>query len=400
VAPTGLTATESSSIEGYDPFDPSVIEDPFPYYAWLREHAPYYHNVERDIWVVSRFDDVRAALRNYDVFSSTEGVGSERRPVPMLVAYDPPEHTRLRRIVQRDFTPTAIDRAWSATVQTLVDELVDDMLAVGTLDAATELAYPLPIAIIADVLGVERERRVEFKRWSDDVMAALGGGLDPETSLKVETAIGEFATYCQGVITARRARPGPDLVSLLIEPRGDERLTDLELVAFVVLLMVAGNETTTNLVANMILEFCRQPEQWDVLRARPELVPNAIEEILRYQSPVQGFFRNTLEPIERHGVTIPAGEKVMLLYGSANRDPSVFPDPERFDVTREPSVHLAFGAGIHMCLGAPLARLEATLLLQRLVSSVARFELTDDAVRPLNPLLRGVSHLPVKVTPA
>ncbi|MFN8036120.1 MAG: cytochrome P450 [Acidimicrobiia bacterium] len=150
----------------------------------------------------------------------------------------------------------------------------------------------------------------------------------------------------------------------------------------------------------MILEFCRHPDQYDAVRARPELVPNAIEETLRYRSPVQGFFRNTLAPFERHGVTIPAGAKVMLLHGSANHDPTLLPDPERFDVTREPSVHLAVGTGIHMCLGAPPAPLEATVLLRRLVGRVARFEPAGEPVRPHNPLLRGVAHVPVTVTPA
>lgn len=401
MAPADLTTIDGTDpINGYDPFDPAVTVNPFPYYAWLRDHAPVYHNEARGIWVLSRYDDVRAALRSHEVFSSTEGVGSERRPLPMLVAYDPPEHTRLRRIVQRDFTPTAINTTWTPTVAALVDELVGDLIERGTADVSTTLAYPLPIAVIADILGVPRDRRDQFKRWSDEVMAALGGGLDAETSARVETAILEFAEYCYGVIKKRRHQPGDDLISLLVSPRGGELLTEDELVSFVVLLLVAGNETTTNLIGNMILAFCRNPEQWAALRARPELVPNAMEEILRYDPPVQGFFRNTTQPYELHGSTIPAGEKVMMLYGSANHDPTVFPDPERFDVTRAASVHLAFGAGIHVCLGAPLARLEGTLLLRRLVERVELFELAGDVVRPHNPLLRGVAHLPVTVTPA
>lgn len=389
-----MTATPTP-LDAYDPFASDVIADPFPHYAWMREHAPVFHNATHELWALTRYDDVRAALRNHDVFSSTEGVGSERRPVPMMISYDPPDHTRLRRMVQRDFTPKAITTVWEPVVERLVDELVDDLIERGTADLSETVSYPLPVALIADILGVPRDRRPDFKRWSDNTIDALGGGLDPEASYAAELGIIEFAQYCLAQIQDRRAHPGDDLISLLLEPRSGEVLSDDELVSFVVLLLVAGNETTTNLIGNMVLTFMRHPDQWTRLKTRPDLVPAAIEEVLRYESPIQGFFRNTLVDHELHGVTIPAGAKVMMLYGAANRDERHFVDPDEFRVDRARQDHLAFGAGIHLCLGAPLARLEGTYLLRRLLERVDHFEPAGPVVRTRNPLLRGVRHLPV-----
>lgn len=387
------------SVTTYDPYAADVMHDPYPYYAWLRENAPLFHDEVNGFWVISRYADVQWALRDHEVFSSTEGVGAERRPVPMMIALDPPDHTRLRRIVQHEFVPKAITE-WAPRVQQLVDARLGDALAEDRVDWPSVVAHPLPIQVIAEMLGVPGEDRARFKRWSDDTLDALGGGLAPEQSARVEAAIIEFSQYLYDAILTRRARPADDLISLLLNPRRGEVLTDNEIVSFTMLLLVAGNETTTNLIGNLALAFVENPDQWALLKADRSLVPQAVEEILRLDSPIQGFFRNTLTAVERNGVTIPAGEKVMVLFGSANHDPDVFPDPERFDITRPATNHLAFGSGIHLCLGAPVARLEATLLLQSMLERIDHLELAGDVQRTTNPLLRGVARLPLRVVPA
>lgn len=394
-----MATVGSMSMTTYDPYAADVMHDPYPYYEWLRENAPLFHDEVNRFWVISRYADVHWALRNHEVFSSNEGVGAERRPVPMMIALDPPDHTRLRRIVQHEFVPKAIAE-WAPRVRQLVDARLDDALAAEQVDWPSVVAHPLPIQVIAEMLGVPGEDRIRFKHWSDDTLDALGGGLAPEQSARVEAAIIEFSQYLYDAILTRRERPADDLISLLLNPRKGEVLTDNEIVSFTMLLLVAGNETTTNLIGNLALAFVENPDQWALLKADRSLVPQAVEEILRLDSPIQGFFRNTLTAVERNGVTIPAGEKVMVLFGSANHDPDVFPDPERFDITRPATNHLAFGSGIHLCLGAPVARLEATLLLRSMLERIDHLELAGDVQRTTNPLLRGVARLPLRVVPA
>lgn len=384
----------------YNPFDPATIADPYPAYQWLRNEAPVFHNAEHDIWAISRFADVYAALRDYTTYSSEQGVGSEYRPVPMLIAQDPPDHTRLRRIVQREFIPKAI-ASWQPKIEALVDDLVGNALeADGPVDWVDAVATPLPVWVIMEMLGLPHEDRPQVKRWSDATMAALGGRLDDVARGQTEAEIIAFAEYLFTHVQAERAAPSDNLMAHLLSPRSGEVLTNDELVSFVMLLTVAGNETTTNLLAGFVALMAQYPEQWDILRARPTLIANAIEEILRYESPIQGFFRTTAREVALHGETIPEGAKVMMLYASANRDEAAFAAADRFDVRREVSNHLAFGAGIHLCLGAPLARLEAVTLVRVLVERVARFELVGPGERAHNPLLRGWHRLPVRLIPA
>jgi cytochrome P450 len=384
----------------YDPFDPRTIDDPYAAYAWLRSNAPAYRNPDHNIWVLSRFADVNAALRDYETYSSEQGVGSDYRPVPMMIANDPPEHARLRRIVQRDFVPKAIEH-WRPRIEVLVDELLGRALASdGPVDWIDQVAMPLPVWVIADMLGVPRGDRDAIKAWSDDTLTALGGRLDLETSARVETNILRFTEYLYGQINGHRATPSDDLISTMLAPRSGEVLTDDELVSFAALLVVAGNETTTNLFGSFVQLMIEYPEQWETLRARPDLIPNAVEETLRFESPIQGFFRTTTREVALHGETIPTNAKVMMLYGAANRDDAAFAGAGRFDVRREVSNHLAFGSGIHLCLGAPVARLEATVLIRALIDRVERFEPVGEMERTSNPLLRGVRRLPVRLIPA
>jgi cytochrome P450 len=261
---------------------------------------------------------------------------------------------------------------------------------------------PFPVQVIAELMDVPVERRADFKRWSDNTVQALGGAVDltPAERAKVEMTIGEFAMYFFNVIGERkpRAAEASDLVSLLIRPNEDgEALSDMEIVSFCILLLVAGNETTTNLIANSAYHLMREREQWHKLRADPGLDRSAIEESLRYDAPIQGFFRNTTQPVEIAGVTIEADSKVMLLYGSANRDESKFPEADRFLVDRNPSDHLAFGVGPHTCLGAHLARLEMRVLLRHVHAKLQSMRLEAEPVRTQNPLLRGMASLKVSL---
>jgi len=389
-------------ISSYDPFHPAVMADPYPYYRWLREHAPCYRNTQRDIYVLSRYDDVLWALRNPTAFSSDQGVGYERRPVPMMIAYDPPEHLRLRRIVSSRFTKRQVAR-WADRIQTIVDRLLDGILEAGRVDLVDSLSGPSPVQVIADMMGIPMERRADFKRWSDSTVEALGGAVDlsAEERERVEFTIFEFAMYFQGVIKERRAKGdanAEDLISLLIQANEDgERLTDPELVSFCVLLLVAGNETTTNLISNTALNLMKHPEQWSKLRANPGMIESFVEESLRFDSPIQGFFRNTKQAIELHGVTIPENAKVMVSYASANRDGDHFPEPDQYRIDRNPDDHLAFGKGNHSCLGAQLARLEARILARSCLERIAGMTLCGEPERTANPLLRGLARLPVEV---
>ncbi len=395
--------TPTSSIAGYDPFAPDVLDDPYPSYAWLRAEAPAYHVEEHDVWVLSRYADVVGALRDPATFSSNEGVSFERRPVPMLIAMDPPDHTRLRRLVARTFTPRAIT-SWAPRIDRLVDEILDRAFEAGDVDFVTAVSEPLPVTVIAEMMGVPIERQADFRRWSDATIETTGGVISEEN----ERLIMELATFFNELIAERRAAGDADtrddLISVLFgeTPEGD-RLSDGEILAFCVLLLVAGNETTTNLISNAVHELLDRPDQWQAVVDRPELIPSLVEESLRWVSPVQGLYRNTLVDAVVAGSTIPAGAKVLVLYASANRDTDHWPDADRFRADRYPTGmhgadHLAFGNGIHLCLGSHLARLEATLLAEKLVARLARLERTGDVVRGRNPSIRAVKHLPVTMT--
>ena len=392
-----------TAVPAYDPFDPAVIADPYPYYQALRRDAPVYACEPRGIWVVSRYHDVRNALADTDRFSSTQGVGYERRPVPMMIAYDPPEHTRLRRIVAGRFTPRAL-ASWEPRIDQIASALLEPLIGAGPVDLVETLCAPFPVQVIAEMMGIPAERRKDFRRWSDNTVQALGGAVEltPAERQKVEMTIGEFAMYFAGVIGERRphAADSDDLISLLIRPNAEgEALQDFEIVSFCVLLLVAGNETTTNLIGNSAYHLMQQPEQWKKLVADPSLDRSLIEESLRYDAPIQGFFRNTTQPIELAGVTIPQDSKVMLLYGSANRDEGKFPDADRYLVDRQLAAdHLAFGFGPHSCLGAHLARLEVRVLLRHALAKVKRMTLEAEPVRTQNPLLRGMASLRVSVS--
>jgi cytochrome P450 len=363
----------SFTLDDYDPLHPSVIDNPFPYYQLLQRDAPVHYVEKHGFWVISRYDDVAAALQNWESLSTTWGPGPVRieSPIASVLQSDPPTHTRLRSIIARAFTPRAV-AACEPMVERCVTERIDAILEAGEADFVDEYAIPIPVMVISEMLGVPVEDRATFRRWSDDIVGAIAGQVDPRNTIR------EFNAYFAKVVDACRRNPRDDLISRLLLPnQKGERLSGDEVLSFCLSLMVAGNETTTGLIGNLFFELARRPEDWKRLREDPSLVPLAVEESLRFDGPNQGLFRNTTQDFQLHDVTIPKDSKVLVLFGAAGRDAKHFPDPDAFVLDREPNRHLAFGAGIHHCLGASLSRLEANTALRIAAKRIATLELLD-----------------------
>jgi cytochrome P450 len=407
----------------YDPTDPQWASDPWPLYAELRE-AGRLQRSKQGFWVVTRHADCQALLRDRRASSDSTQVDITKVPPAGLrrsvadddgslaqaevdnrpfLFRDPPDHTRLRGLVAKAFTPKMID-GLRARTEAIVAELLDAALERGELDVVADLAYPLPVRIICEMLGVPVADHERFQGWS----AALARGLDPEFLLTEEViaarmeAITSFGLYLLELLAERRANPGDDLLSqlALAEEEGDT-LSEEELISTAILLLVAGHETTVNLIAGGVLSLVQHPVQLERLRSDPSVVRSGVEEMLRYVSPVQLTGRTLLEPMTVGEADLEAGEFVIILIGSANRDPMAFTDPEVFDLGRAPNHHLGFGFGIHHCLGAPLARLEAQVAIPELLRRVETIELVED--RPSyrrNVVLRGLETLPVRLTAA
>jgi hypothetical protein len=384
----------------YSPFDPEVMADPYPVYRELRDHAPVYWSSQASCWVLSRYDDVCAALADPATYSSASGIfptppGVDMTDLflPMLIMSDPPRHTQLRHLVSKAFTPRRIAEL-ETHIHTIVDDLLDQVPETGPWDFVSGFAGPLPAIVIADMLGVPRKDRDQFRTWSTTLIQSnptrgeFGPGLDAAAALY---------EYFSAFLTERRAHPRDDLMTALVQAEVDgEHLSDDELLGFCLLLLVAGHETTTNLLSNSAVILAQHPESRRQLAANPDLVPTSVEELLRYDSPVQGLARTLTRQVDLHGQRMKADDTVLLLFGSANRDDHAFPDADHFDINRRPERQVAFGRGIHFCLGASLARLEARVALQALLARHHDWDVDlDSAVRLRSGPIRGYSSLPV-----
>ncbi|MBM4270244.1 MAG: cytochrome P450 [Deltaproteobacteria bacterium] len=396
----------------YNPFLPEFRLDPYASYRRLRETAPVYKSPALRTVILSRFADVVPILqdarfgvdRRQAKMAQRLGMFESMRPdfrdaiTTSLLMIDPPDHTRLRRLVSKAFTPRVIERLRARTEE-LVATLLDDMARRPDPDLIRDLADPLPLLIIGELLGVPVEDRARLKSWSNDAVGILDP-LQAEGGIAgIVRAFDELRTYLHDVFADRRAHPREDLVSNLVavEEQGDV-LSEVELDSLCLLLLVAGNETTTNLIGNGVLALLNHPAERRRLQDDPSLAKSAIEEMLRYDSPIQATDRVVLEPLELHGRRLAKGDVVGLLLGAANRDPARFADPDRLDVGREDNAHLAFGHGVHFCLGAQLARLEGQIAITRLLE---RFPDLDGERAPKtwkrSLVLRGLTSLRLRL---
>ena len=381
---------------------PAVFADPYPAYQQLRDHTPLNYlglppgtipGIDEPIraWAFMKYDDVYGALRDHDTFSSEDPRAGQFGPKMVLLQDDPPRHTRFRRLVNKAFTLKRIEalEPWIASV---TNELLDE-LGEGETDVVRSYTIPLPVKVIARLLGIPGKDYIIFKRWSDAFLAVISMPAAERTK-----NIMEMVAYFGQMAATRRAHGADDLITALVEAEvAGESLEDWEVLGFCILLLIAGNETTTNLIGNILNVLVDRPALWQQLREERSLVETVIEETLRYESPVQRLFRVTTREVAVSGVQIPQGANITIFYGAANRDPSAFPNPDEFRLDRDLRNHVAFGMGIHYCLGAPLARAETRITLNAFLDRFPVLRRGDaPAVRQTaSHLVFGFSHLPL-----
>jgi cytochrome P450 len=375
---------------------------PYNWYGQMRETQPIYHDPDWGAWHVFRYADVARVLSDYTTFSSDESryVQAEYRdssPISSsILRMDPPRHRHLRHLVSQAFTPRMVAQMESR-ISEITNGLLDQVAAKGEMDAIRDLAYPLPVTVIAELLGIPTELREDFKRWSDALVSGDEGTTEEERQALFQE-IGTMFGYFSQVLDERRAHPQNDLVSALLAAEVDgEHLSDLELLGFCGLLLVAGNETTTNLIGNLILCLDENPGVVERLRANRALVPGAIEEALRYYSPIKTMTRYTSTETTIGDQRIEAGQFIIPWISAADRDEAEFPDADRFDIEREPNRHLGFGRGIHFCLGAPLARLEVKIALNAMLDRLpGAWQVSDVPLEPIKSfIVFGTKNLPL-----
>ncbi|MFD5005574.1 cytochrome P450 [Streptomyces mutabilis] len=406
-----MAAFDSS--DSFDPWDPDFLADPYPAYAELRDRGRVHYYEPTDQWLVPHHADVSALLRDrrlgrtYVHRYTHEDFG--RTPPPPehepfhtlndhgMLDLEPPDHTRIRRLVSKAFTPRTVERL-KPYVRSLADDLVGRLVESGGGDLLTDVAEPLPVAVIAEMLGIPESDRAPLRPWSADICGMYELNPSEETAARAVRASLEFSEYLRALIAARRKDPGDDLVSGLIAAHDeDDRLTEQEMVSTCALLLNAGHEATVNATVNGWWALFRDPGSLAALRADHSLVPTAVEELMRYDTPLQLFERWVLDEIEIDGTTIPRGAEVAMLFGSANHDPAVFSAPDRLDLGRRDNPHISFSAGIHYCIGAPLARIELAASMTALLERAPALRPAAEPERKPNFVIRGLKGLTVEV---
>jgi len=408
----------------YDPLHPPNWQNPYPTYARLRDEAPVHYAEKTGTYCVSRYADVATVMRDPETFSSAAafevlmkgriaqiGVRDalevvrflyrarlnplrlRKNPPVSIITSDPPQHDALRAIVNRGFTPRQI-RSWEPRMREIVADCMKKIHTGNAFDVVSDLAIPLPVAIIAELLGVGADRHADFKRWSDDIVAGSSGSQRSDTFGPFLRSMGELTAYMHKVADERRKNPADDVISLLVDPKNGDALDAGVLAQFVIVLLVAGNETTTNLIGNATKALLDHPDQLERVQDDPALIPNMVEEVLRYDSPVQFIFRRATRPVEIAGTLIPENASVAVMLASANRDERQFEDPDRFDITRDTKGHMSFGLGIHFCLGASVARLEARVAFEALLPELRQLQRAEGESAFVDSyLVRGLDRL-------
>jgi cytochrome P450 family 142 subfamily A polypeptide 1 len=375
--------------------------DPFPAFAWMREHAPAYYDESAGIWGITRYADVKEISKDPDTFSNAGGIRPDSDALPMMIDTDAPEHVRRRRLVSEGFTPRRIRESEEA-IRTICDAIIDRVCEAGSADFVRDIAAPLPMIVIGNMLGVAPEARDDLLRWSDDMLKALGSP-DPGAMDMAALAAMEYAEYITAVAEQRRRdNQSDDLIGTLVhaEIEGD-RLDEGSIIYESLLILIGGDETTRHVISGGMYELLGHPDQLERLRADRSLLNGAVEEMLRWVSPIKNMARQMTRDVELHGQTLHQGEKLLLLYPSANRDERVFDRPEEFDIERTPNDHMAFGFGSHFCLGNRLARMELSVMFDRLLDrlpDLALAEAVEPPKRAAN-FVSGYETMPVVFTP-
>jgi cytochrome P450 family 142 subfamily A polypeptide 1 len=377
-------------------------DDPLSAYAWLRENAPVYYDEVSAIWGVTRYDHVREISRHPEQFSSANGSRPYTGAMPMMIDMDAPEHVTQRRRVSAGFTPVRV-RAMGDRIQQVCDAIIDDVCEQGEAEFVHDVAAQLPLIAIADLLGVKQQDRADLLRWSDDMLIAQGS-TDETLLLNMMNAFMGYDAYIREVIAERRETgQDTDLIGILANTEVDGELLPVEmLIHETLLLLIGGDETTRHVITGGIDELLRHPDQMEYLRANPDAIPLAVEEMLRWVTPIKNMNRTVVSDIDFHGTPMKAGDQVLLFYPSANRDAAKFDRPDEFDVTRSPNEHMAFGFGAHHCLGNQLARLELKCMVDTVLRRLPNLEVTTPgplAQRPAS-FVSGIIEMPVRFTPS
>ena len=380
---------------------PFYGNDPHELFTWMRANAPVYFDTNSGVWGISRYADLKTISADPKTFSNAQGIRPDNGPLPMMIDMDDPDHLRRRQLVNKGFTPRRV-RDSAERIRLVCDSIIDNISEQGSCDLVRDIAAPLPMIMIGDALGVAPEDRADLLRWSDDMVSSLSGSSSSEEGIiRAMNAFTEYSEYSARVVAARRADPtADDLVGILVHAEVDgDVLDDLELLHESLLILVGGDETTRHVISGGMKELITSPDQRDRLAADPSLMPGAVEEMLRWVTPIRNMARVVTHDVTFGGQSLLEGQKLLLLYPSANRDESVFDDPFRFDITRTPNDHVAFGFGTHFCMGASLARLEISIMVERLLTRLPDLRLAGDTPLRAANFVSGYESMPVTFTP-
>jgi cytochrome P450 family 142 subfamily A polypeptide 1 len=374
--------------------------DPLDQYAWMRANAPVYFDERNGVWGIATYHRLKAIAKDPATFSNAGGIRPDNGPLPMMIDMDDPEHVRRRKLVNSGFTPRRV-RDLEPKINRVCDEIIDAVCERGACDLVRDIAAPLPMVMIGDALGVAPEDRADLLQWSDDMVSALSNSASEESLTRAANAFGAYTSYASNVIADRRQRdPQDDLMSVLVHAEVDgDSLADDELVQESLLILVGGDETTRHVISGGMAQLLAHPDQHQKLVADRTLLGSAVEEMLRWVTPIKNMARTVTRDVEVEGQLMEAGEKLLLLYHSANRDEDVFDDPHTFDIERDPNDHVAFGFGTHFCLGASLARLEVKVMVDRLLARLPDLRLAGDTPLRAANFISGYETMPVEFTP-